>query len=235
MDKLAEDIWKTIWFSLAVTTVIIVFMRYFSNDRWWEVNSFSKSDSREYENLNSPLIYFAIKDSANDSVANAELFIKNTPQEEYFGNNGVFENILPGQIASIRISSNGRTVRSPAFRLQDREIRLLVFDQTADGLEYLGSRSRLRRVPVPALAVFDQDREENLFQMDIVREIENYKPLEEASAKEQDKKEGAPPGSIKEKQIPSDREENIFYLNKNFLLSLELYSQFSRGHKSICE
>lgn len=229
MEKLVEDIWKSLWFSLATVTVILGFMRYLSNDRWWEVNAVPNSILGESEKSVNPLVYYTIKNSNNNKFINAELFIKNTPQAEYFGQNGVFENILPGQVASVRLNTKEGSVRSPAFRLQDREIRLLTFQYENGKLTYSGSHSRLRKTPASNLAVLDQSKEESLFQIDILREIESYKPLEEVAAKEEVKKVAEPAA---EKEV---EKKNLFFNKNKFQFNLELYSQFSPEHKSTCE
>jgi len=176
MPQLAEEIWKTIWWSLIVATIITGFLRYFDNDRWWE--------NRENENLkeyeSNSLVYYSVKGIKLNSAVSAELFVKNIPQEKLIGNHGVFENILPGQIVSIKVISKDRMIRCPSFRLQDREIRHLTFtfDEEKNQLAYEKDCSRSRKLPPPAL--YRSGTESAL----AILNIENYKPLEEAAAKE---------------------------------------------------
>jgi|WetSurMetagenome_2_1015567.scaffolds.fasta_scaffold312302_1 hypothetical protein len=177
MEKLAEDIWKTIWCSLAAAVVIVGFLRYFDADRWWEINP--NFYPEEYEN--GPLVYYNIK--GVDKTGYAELSINNVPQERVWGNYGVFKNVLPGQIVSLRVSVNGQILSSPVFRLQDREIRLLKFEDQESDIAYLGHHSRIKNTLIANLTVFKQNDKEDLFQLAILKEIENYKPFEEAYAK----------------------------------------------------
>lgn len=183
MSKLAEDIWKATWCSLITLVVIVGFLRYMNEDRWWEIDKITNSE--EYEN--NPLVYYSVKGSDNDPLINAELIVKNTPQEKQEGNNGVFGNFLSGQVVSVRAFRGSQSIRSPSFRTRDREIRHLIFEIKDNELAYAGSHSRLRRISPPSLVVFNSGKEKDLFQLDILKEIENYRPLQEAEAKE-DKK-----------------------------------------------
>lgn len=138
MERLAEDIWRAIWCSLAVAVAIVGFLRYFDQDRWWETNL--NLYPEEYEN--GPLVYYHIQGIDKDGYA--ELFINNVPQETAWGEYGVFRNVLPGQIVSLRIFADGQILFSPVFRLEEREIRLLTFEKQDGSLGYLGNHSRIK-------------------------------------------------------------------------------------------
>ena len=225
MEKLTEDIWKAILCSLVAIVAIVGFMRYIDQDKWWEIEKISKLE--EYEN--NPLVYYYVINSSQDKQASAKLFIRNTFQEDFFGNYGLFNNVLPGQIVSVQINFGDQSILSPVFRLRDKEIRLLKFEYGNNRLAYLGSYSRYQKNTGNRLAVLDQSNMENLFQMDILKKIENYSPLEEAAAKEEDKKIVAVP------KTKENNTENNLLKNIKFQLNPLLYSQFFRERKSICE
>lgn len=215
MENLGEEIWKTIIYSLVVSSIIVGFLRYINEDHWWNIPQ--KPNSEESEN--SPLLYYSIKNDQDHDSGSAVLFVRNTLQEELVGNNGVFDNIIPGQIVSIKVTASGQSIQIPPFLVQEREIRHIVFEQNDDGLTFLGDYSRQRRVPLPKLAVFNQDQENKLFQLDILKEIENYNPVEEAKAKENIKIE-KDQGFYLDKENKKDSPQN-FYTNIfiNFLIS----------------
>lgn len=247
MEKIVEDIWKTTWLSLASVVVIIGITRYLANDRWWEIDGQPAQTLEEYESSLRPLVHYAIKNPDKNSFINTELIIKNIPQDEQSGENGTFENVLAGQVMYLKLNSGGQTVRSPVFRLQDREIRLLIFERIDKKMVYRESRSRIRKPPVPTFSVLDERKEKHLFQMDIIRGIENYKPFEEVSAKEPEKK---PDNQAQKDNLAQQNEpvqlyeltqkkelknlENLFIFNK-LKFNLPQYSQSSLEHKSICE
>jgi len=177
MEKLAEDIWKTIWCSLAAAVAIVGFLRYLDQDRWWQTNL--NLYPEEYEN--GPLIYYHIQ--GIDKYGYAELFVNNVPQETVGGEYGVFRNVLSGQIVSLKVFADGKELFSPVFRLQEREIRLLTFEKKNGALAFLSAHSRIKNASTGNIAIFKQSEKEDLFQLAILREIENYKPVAEAEAK----------------------------------------------------
>jgi len=202
MSKLAEEIWKIIWCSLVVVTISIGFLRYRDNDHWWEINR--ATDLEEYEN--NPLLYYSIKGIDSNSAVSAELFVINTSQKKLEGNCGVFDNILPGQIVSVRIFSGDRSIRSPSFRLQNREIRHLTFaiDKEKNQLAYAGDHSRLRKISPPALYRSGAES------APAVLNIENYNPLKEAAAKENPKK-AVEDNNVEDSNIEKDDNINNFF------------------------
>ena len=161
MERLAEDIWRAIWCSLAVAVAIVWFLRYFDQDRWWETNL--NLYPEEYEN--GPLVYYHIQGIDKDGYA--ELFINNVPQETAWGEYGVFRNVLPGQIVSLRIFADGQILFSPVFRLEEREIRLLTFEKQDGSLGYLGNHSRIKNTYAARIAVLTPNIKEDLFQLAI--------------------------------------------------------------------
>jgi len=224
MEKLTEDIWKALMFSLVTIVAVVGFMRYIDQNKWWEIEKISKLEEHE----NNPLIYYYVINESREKQANAKLFIRNTFQEEFFGDYGLFNNILPGQMVSVRINFGNQSILSPVFRLRNKEIRLLKFKYENNKLVYLGSYSRYQKNTGNKIAVLDQSDMENLFQMDILKEIENYKPLEEAAAKEENKKIVIVP------EIKENTESNLLK-NSKLQFNPLLYSQFFQERKSICE
>lgn len=177
MEKLAEDIWKTILYSLVVASAVVGLMRYADQDPWWQINQISISEEPE----NNPLVYYSIINSDDKTSAQAGLFFMNTLQQKSVGLHGVFENILPGQALSLLISSANQTVRIPAFRLQEREIRHFVFAFRNNKLEYLSSHSRIRELKYPHVLNLEENK---LASANVIKIIENYQPIEKAEAKE---------------------------------------------------
>jgi len=215
MERLAEDIWKSIWCSLAATVAIVGFLRYFDQDHWWQINT--NLYPEEYEN--GPLVYYNIK--GVDKSGYAELFINNVPQEMAWGEYGVFRNVLPGQIVSLRVFADGRTLFSPVFRLEDREIRLLTFEDQGSGLAYLGSHSRVKVTSARNIAVLEPNNKEDLLQLAILKEIEDYKPVAEVEAKVENKNaegEAAPDNQVENLNSPN---RNLFLYLASFYKNLE--------------
>lgn len=225
MEKLAEDIWKAVLCSLVAMIAIVGFMRFIDQEKWWRIEEDYKPE--EYEN--NPFVYYQVANSEEKQQASAQLFVRNIFQEEFFGNSGLFNNILPGQILSVRIKFGEQSVLSPVFRLKDREVRLLKFKYDNDKLTYLGSYSRYKKNAGNKIMVLDQRNVENLFQMDILKGIENYKPFEEAVAKEEDKE------IAKALEIEGSNTEKNLLKNPEIQFSPLLYLQFFPEHRPICE
>lgn len=182
MDKLAEEIWKTILCSLIVTTAIVGFLRYLDQDNWWRIPQkppyLEKFD-------NNPLVYYSVENISRKGSPTAGLFFMNTLQKIVDGEHGVFEDVLAGQVLSVKVSAFGHTVRSPSFRLQDREIRHLVFTLKDDKLEFSGSHSRFRNPVMPKALGRDSDQ---LAIAGVLKLIGSYQPIEKVEAKEKEKK-----------------------------------------------
>lgn len=177
MDNLAEDIWKTTLYSLVVASAVVGLMRYIDQDPWWQINQFTISEESE----NNPLVYYSIKNSNDETSFKAGLFFMNTLQQRSSGLHGAFENVLPGQALSLIINFSDQSIRIPAFRLQEREIRHFVFAYQDNKLEYLGSHSRLREVKYPRVLNLEENK---LASANVLKVIENYQPIEKVEAKE---------------------------------------------------
>ncbi|MFH1183054.1 MAG: hypothetical protein V1690_02220 [Candidatus Moraniibacteriota bacterium] len=177
MEKLAEEIWKTTLYSLVVASAVVGLMRYIDHDPWWKISQIPISEESE----NNPLVYYSIINSNDKAGLNAGLFFMNTLQQESADKHGVFEYVLPGQVLSVRVNISNQTIRSPAFRLQEREIRHLVFAYANNKLEYLGSHSRLRELKFSKALNLETEK---LASANVLKVIETYQPIEKAEAKE---------------------------------------------------
>ncbi|MBM3255860.1 MAG: hypothetical protein FJZ04_00090 [Candidatus Moranbacteria bacterium] len=180
MDKLIEDIWKSVLSSLIVTTIILGGMRYFEREDWWKI------DKKEDPDQSGPLVFYTVKGVNKDSDVSAQIFVKNIPQENALGRYGSFENIFPGQSVNIEIGVKGQTTRSPSFFVKNREIKNLSFLYENGKLEYQGESKRIRKY-YPFRAVRINPKESNIpwayaFAFDSSKLF--YPPLETASAKE---------------------------------------------------
>lgn len=177
MENLGEEIWKTTLYSLVVASAVVGLMRYIDQDPWWKLNQIPLSEESE----KSPLVYYSIINANERDSASAGLFFMNTLQKVSLGKHGTFENTYPGQILSVNINYANQTIRSPSFRLQEREIRHLVFTYDNNGLQYLGSHSRKRDLKLTKAFNFETEK---LVSANILKAIENYQPIEQAAAKE---------------------------------------------------
>lgn len=182
MDKLAEEIWKTTLCSLVVTTAIVGLVRYVDQDPWWRIPP--KPYPEKFFD-DSPLVYYSIENADEKGSPLAGLFFMNTLQQQVAGKYGVFDDVLPGQVLSLKISILNQATRSPSFRLQEREIRHLFFAYRDNGLEYLGSHSQRREPKYPKVLNLETEK---LASANFVKAIENYRPIEAAEAKENEKK-----------------------------------------------
>lgn len=228
MEKLAERIWKGACLSLAVSVILIGSLRYYKNNNWWDINTSIQANYYGYNSSNSPLIYYSIQNLDESKNVSSELYVKNIIQQKTAGEYGAFENILPGQAISLKLNLENQSIRSPSFILRSREIRLLNFEIDEKGeLVYLGSYSRIKRLPMAKLEIFSQNQNLDLFTLDVIKEIEKYKPLEEAVAKENIPKEETVDINKKKRE-----EAQIF---TNYKANLLQYSQFYPEHKSTCE
>jgi len=226
MEKLVDDIWKTTWSSLIMLIVILGVMRYFEEDHWWQVEK--NFQPEEYKN--NSFVYYSVKNQNKNELVSAELFVKNVLQKKSFGEYGVFEGILPGQTISVRIRSGEQSILTPVLRIREGEIRNLIFEKQDGKLIYLGNRFRTIKVIPSKIALLQQNGKENLVQLDIRKEIENYKLVEEVMANEDPKEKE----SVKQ-VVAKENNGNIFLTKNKFFTNLLLYSQFSSVRKPIYE
>jgi len=176
------------------------------------------------------VLLFTIPSKISKHVS-SELYVKNIIQQKDSGKYGAFENVLPGQAISLKLNLDNQSIRSPSFILRSKEIRLLTFTVNKEGeLVYLGSYTRIKRLPIAKLEIFSQNQNLDLFTLDVIKEIEKYKPLEEAAAKENIPKEEVVNINEKKKE-----EAQIINLFTKFKANLLPYSQFYLEYRSICE
>ncbi len=178
MEKLAEDIWKALLFSLIFLASIVGILRYVESEDWWRVGKIAKESER-----GSPLVYYSVKGVGNDLVPTVDLYIKNTIQDEQIGRYGTFENLLPGQSASVKITIGNQSIRSPSFILGDREIKSLVFNASEKELVYVGCFSRIREVIFPKFVHFEEAPD--IFGQLGAVFLDKYKLTKEAKAEEE--------------------------------------------------
>jgi len=178
MAKLAEEIWKTIVFSLILVTVVLSVLHYLERENWWKLEITNEDATK------TPLVYYFVKGEENNTETKADLLVKKNIQEEKVGSVGVFENLLPGQSFSLKINSGNHTIRTPSYIIEDREIKLLVFEKVGEELVFVKSSSRKRKANFPQAINFDSS--ENLLSKIEKALIENYNPVgREAKAKGQ--------------------------------------------------
>ena len=231
MEKLAERIWRGACFSLAVSVILIGSLRYYKNNNWWDIDTSIQTNYYGYNSSNSPLVYYSIQNLDESKHVSSELYVKNIIQQKDSGKYGAFENVLPGQAISLKLNLDNQSIRSPSFILRSKEIRLLTFTVNKEGeLVYLGSYTRIKRLPIAKLEIFSQNQNLDLFTLDVIKEIEKYKPLEEAAAKENIPKEEVVNINEKKKE-----EAQIINLFTKFKANLLPYSQFYLEYRSICE
>jgi len=153
MEKLAEEIWKTILFSLLLVVGVISFLRYTENDAWWKIN-----DNQNKREADSPLVYYSIRDLKENESLKVSLFVRNYIQEEKTENFGVFENLISGQAVALKISLGDQSMRSPSFILKNREIKNFTFSLVDGKLAYLGSSSRFKEITPPVFVKFADEQ-----------------------------------------------------------------------------
>lgn len=214
MDKLVSDIWKAIFSSLIVTTVIIGGMRYLEKEEWWKIYKLEDPDPT------GPFVFYSVKGVDEKDIVTSHLFIGNALQKSATGKYGSFASIYPGQAVSLQINCGGHSMRIPYFTARDREIKHFSFEYQNGELKYLGSSFRIiKNSPPRGIAL--NPKSQNIFA--------DYKPLETAEAKEmigegtRDEERGMPArpvperfrarpvgGRDEEKGMREEENQNIF-------------------------
>lgn len=178
MGNIAEEIWKIIVWSLAISAISISLLHYIKDDKWWRMEVKGSEESEK-----GPLIFYSIKGMGNDEEILVELYIKNTLQEYSKEIRGVFDKILPGQTVFLKVRYRGESAFSPAFIVKDREIKHLTFKKNVESVNFLRSSARQRETSLVKKNNFNENPVVEFF-----AKIEKYRPLERASAKETKKK-----------------------------------------------
>ncbi len=141
MNKVFDDLWRIIIYSLISLVVVVNLLHYLNNHNWWKIEEIKGED----ESPDGSSIFWFLEDASQERhQAQAELFVHNILQERDSGFSGFFHQIFPGQYFFIRIRYADKTAYSPVFILRNGEVRRLnfVFSPETETLSYQGTTSR---------------------------------------------------------------------------------------------
>ncbi len=154
MNKILDDLWRIIVYSLVSLFVVVNLLQYLNNHDWWKIEEIKGEDESPH---GSSVFWFLGGVTENNDLdqPKTELFVKNIRQETVSGSSGFFRRIFPGQYFFLRVSYAGKTAYSPVFILKNGEIRRLNFHFSPDEETLSYDGTTVRRIKIKKQAKID--------------------------------------------------------------------------------